>query len=47
MTLSNRFQGLESLVNRGLEWIYIEQPTREKMDLVSKKYSLHELNIED
>ena len=47
MTLSNRFQGLESLVSRGLEWIYIEQPTREKMDLVSKKYSLHELNIED
>ena len=47
MTLSNRFKGLESLVSRGLEWIYIEQPTREKMDLVSKKYSLHELNIED
>ena len=30
MTLSNRFKGLESLVSRGLEWIYIEQPTREK-----------------
>ena len=47
MTLSNRFQGLESLGSRGLEWVYIEQPTREKMDLVSKEYSLHELNIED
>ncbi|MBA2268052.1 MAG: magnesium transporter CorA family protein [Nitrosopumilus sp.] len=47
MTLSNRYHGLESLVSRGLEWVYVEQPTREKMDLVSKKFSLHELNIED
>ena len=47
MKLSNRFHGLDSLGSRGLEWVYIEQPTREKMDLVSKEYSLHELNIED
>ncbi len=47
MKLSNRFHGLDSLSSRGLEWVYIEQPTREKMDLVSKEYSLHELNIED
>ena len=30
MKLSNRFQGLDALRSRGLEWVYIEQPTREK-----------------
>jgi magnesium transporter len=28
-------------------WINIEQPTREKMDLVSKNFPIHELNVED
>lgn len=47
MSLSNRMHGLNPLVNKGLEWIYIDQPTREKLDNLAKKYPLHELNIED
>ena len=47
MSLSNRVQELEPIVNKGLEWIYIDQPTRDKLDTLSKKYPLHELNIED
>lgn len=39
--------GLRPIVNKGLEWIYIDQPTREKLDTLAKKYPLHELNIED
>lgn len=47
MSLSNRVQKLDPIVNKGLEWIYIDQPTRDKLDTLSKKYPLHELNIED
>src|SRR5918911_1143715 len=36
-----------SVTNNGLTWINIEKPTREKMNVIGKKYKFHELNIED
>lgn len=47
MYLPNHIKGLESIANQELKWIYIEQPTRDKMDLLASRFSLHELNIED
>ncbi|MDQ4073421.1 MAG: magnesium transporter CorA family protein [Thermoproteota archaeon] len=40
-------KGFETVTNNGLLWINIEQPTREKMDVVSKNFPIHELNVED
>lgn len=40
-------KGLEELDNQGLIWVNLEKPTRNKMDMLAKKFSLHELNIED
>jgi magnesium transporter len=39
--------GFETVTNNGLLWINIEQPTREKMSIVSKNFPIHELNVED
>src|SRR6187551_3497520 len=39
--------GLETINNQNLSWVYLERPTREKMDIVSKNFPIHELNIED
>lgn len=35
------------ITNDGLVWIHVDQPTRMKLDLISKNFPLHELNIED
>lgn len=47
MYFYDHMDGLETIHNRGLLWIYIEKPNREKIDNVSKKFPMHELNIED
>lgn len=55
MTIVYRFEldfprnvnGLETINNQNLSWVYLEKPTREKMDIVSKNFPIHELNIED
>jgi magnesium transporter len=28
-------------------WVYLEKPTREKLEMISKKFPIHELNMED
>jgi magnesium transporter len=38
---------IESVTNNGLTWINIQKPTREKMNVIGKRYKFHELNIED
>lgn len=38
---------IESVTNNGLTWINIQKPTREKMNIIGKRYKFHELNIED
>jgi magnesium transporter len=38
---------IESVTNNGLTWVNIQKPTREKMDVIGKRYRFHELNIED
>lgn len=47
MQLPNNIKGLENVSNQELLWIYMEQPTRDKMDIIYKNFPLHELNIED
>lgn len=47
MDFPNYVNGLETITNQDLLWVYLERPTREKMDIVSKKFPIHELNIED
>lgn len=55
MTIVYRFEldfskyvdGLETINNQNLLWVYLERPTREKMDIVSRNFPIHELNIED
>ncbi len=47
MDFPNYVNGLESINNQNLLWVYLERPTREKMDIVSKNFPIHELNIED
>jgi magnesium transporter len=39
--------GLETIHNQNLLWVYLEKPTREKLNIVSKKFPIHELNMED
>ncbi|TVP42009.1 Mg2+ and Co2+ transporter [Candidatus Nitrosocosmicus arcticus] len=43
----NYVNGLEIITNQDLLWVYLERPTRDKMDIVSKNFPIHELNIED
>ncbi len=38
---------IESVTNNGLTWINIQKTTREKMNVIGKRYKFHELNIED
>jgi magnesium transporter len=38
---------IESVTNNGLTWVNIQKPTRENMNIISKRYRFHELNIED
>ena len=38
---------LDSILNDGLLWVDVRNPTREKMTNLAKRYSFHELNIED
>ena len=33
--------------NRDLFWVNLEKPTREKLELLSKTFPIHELNMED
>lgn len=40
-------KGLEELGNQGILWVNLEKPTREKMDILASRFSLHELNVED
>lgn len=40
-------QGLEELSNQEHLWVNLEKPTRNKMDILSRGFSIHELNIED
>ncbi|MBA3749854.1 MAG: magnesium transporter CorA family protein [Nitrosopumilus sp.] len=47
MHIPNNIQGLETVQNENLEWIYVEKPTREKMNIIAKRFPIHELNIED
>jgi magnesium transporter len=42
-----KVMSIESVTNNGLTWIYIHKPTRESMNIISKRYRFHELNIED
>src|SRR5919112_3923986 len=47
MHLTNHIEGLETIHNEKLLWVNIERPTRDKMEVLSRNFSLHELNIED
>ena len=47
MYFPNYVDGLESITNQNLLWINLEKPTREKLDIIAKKFPIHELNIED
>ena len=47
MHLTNHIEGLETVHNDKLLWVNIEKPTRDKMEALSRNFSLHELNIED
>ncbi|WP_261377743.1 magnesium transporter CorA family protein [Candidatus Nitrosocosmicus arcticus] len=47
MDFPNYVNGLEIITNQDLLWVYLERPTRDKMDIVSKNFPIHELNIED
>ena len=47
MHIPNHIKGLEKIHNDNLLWVNIEKPTREKMDVITYGFALHELNIED
>jgi magnesium transporter len=47
MHIPHHIQGLETIQNENLEWIHVEKPTREKMDIIAKRFPIHELNMED
>ena len=47
MHIPHHIQGLETIQNENLEWVHVEKPTREKMDIIAKRFPIHELNIED
>ncbi len=47
MFTPNHIKGIEKVHNNNLLWINIEKPTREKLDIISNRFALHELNIED
>ncbi|MBA3284231.1 MAG: magnesium transporter CorA family protein [Nitrosopumilus sp.] len=47
MHIPHHIQGLETIQNENLEWVHVEKPTREKMDIIAKRFPIHELNMED
>ncbi len=44
---THNVRGVESIQNENLEWVYVEKPIRGKLDIVAKRFPIHELNIED
>ncbi len=44
--IGERKLGLDSITNKGLTWIDIQKPTREKMKILQESYLFHELDIE-
>ncbi len=47
MDFPKYINGLETIHNRNLLWVSLEKPTREKLEVISKKFPVHELNLED
>jgi len=47
MHIPHHIQGVETIQNENLEWVHVEKPTREKMDIIAKRFPIHELNMED
>ncbi len=47
MDFPRQISGLETIRNRNLLWVYLEKPTRDKLEMISKKFPIHELNMED
>ena len=47
MHLPNHIKGLETVQNEDLLWVYVEKPTRDKMNIITNMFLIHELNIED
>ncbi|WP_231129040.1 magnesium transporter CorA family protein [Candidatus Nitrosocosmicus hydrocola] len=47
MDFPRYINGLETIHNQKLLWVYLEKPTREKLEMISKKFPIHELNMED
>jgi magnesium transporter len=47
MYFPNYIKGLDEIRNQDLLWVNLEQPTRNKMDIIAKSFHIHELNIED
>ncbi len=43
----SQLKSLDYVRNEGLIWINIQNPTREKMNMIGEKFSFHELNIDD
>ncbi len=47
MQLPNQMKGIESVQSEDLLWMYVESPTRDKMNIIANQFPIHELNIED
>jgi len=47
MQLPNQMKGIETAQSEDLLWVYVESPTRDKMNIIANKFPIHELNIED
>ncbi len=47
MQLPNQIKGIETAQSEDLLWVYVESPTRDKMNIIANKFPIHELNIED
>lgn len=47
MDFPSYIKGLEAIRNRDFFWVYLEKPTREKLEFIAKKFPIRELNIED
>lgn len=43
----SQLKNLDYVKNEELIWINIQNPTREKMNMIGEKFSFHELNIDD
>jgi magnesium transporter len=47
MHLPDHVKGLETVQNEDLLWVYVEKPARDKMNIITNMFPIHELNIED